>query len=92
MCSKLRGEEHALYDALQAKGVAKRRAIQLQNLVQHCDYVTWSIDEVSAVPFIVATLDTPSDMLSSYATYAREHGATLCIMNPYYNAERWTVC
>ena len=92
MCSKLSGEEHALYDALQAKGVAKRRAIQLQNLVQHCDYVTWCIDEVSAVPFIVATLDTPSEMLSSYATYAREHGATLCVMDPYYNAERWSVC
>lgn len=92
MCSKLSGEEHTLYDALQAKGVAKRRAIQLQNLVQHCDYATWSIDEVSAVPFIVATLDTPSEMLSSYATCAREHGATLCVMDPYYNAERWSVC
>lgn len=92
MCSKLKGEEHALYDALMNKGVAKRRAIQLQNLVTHCEYDSWGIDEKRESSFVVATLDTTYEYLEEYAAYARGQGATLCIMNPYNNAERWRVC
>ncbi len=92
MCSKLSGEERALYDALVSRGVAKRRAIQLQNLVVHCDYATWTIDSLADAPFVVATLDTTYEYLEEYAAYARGQGATLCIMNPYNNAERWRVC
>lgn len=92
MCSKLKAENNPLYDALLAKGVAKRRAVQLQNLVLHCEYASWSIDSLVDMPFIVATLETTYDHLKEYAAYAREHGATLCIMSPYHNAERWAVC
>ncbi len=92
MCSKLSGEEHALYDALVSRGIAKRRAIQLQNLVVHCDYATWTIDSLADAPFVVATLNTTYEHLEEYAAYAREHGTTLCIMSPYNNAERWHVC
>lgn len=92
MCSKLSTAEHALYDTLVERGVAKRRALQLQNLVVHCDYASWSVDSIVEVPFIVATLDTSYEALDGYAAYAREHGATLCVISPYNNAERWEVC
>lgn len=89
MHSKLNADERSLYDALIARGIAKRRAIQLQNLVVHCDYDSWVIDELSEAKFIIATPDIAPDALTEYAAYAREHGATLSIMSPYYNAERW---
>lgn len=89
MCSTLSGDDTSLYDALMAKGVAKRRAIQLQNLVRHCEYDSWAIDTKISAQLLVATVDTAADMLGDYAAYARENGATLCIMSPYYTAERW---
>lgn len=91
MISKLKGDECRLYDALITKGVAKRRAVQLQNLVLHCNYDSWAIDEIRDVRFIVATVDVASADLTRYAAYAQEHGITLCIMSPYYSAERWEV-
>lgn len=91
MCSKLKSGEHPLYDALMAAGVAKRRAVQLQNLVTHCDYDNWAINELREVKFIVATVDVAPSDLAKYAAFAQEHGATLCIMSPYYTAERWEV-
>lgn len=92
MRSKLSVVEAPLYDTLVAQGVAKRRAVQLQNLVVHCEYNTWTIDSLTKADFIVATVDVAPENLTEYATFAREQGATLCIMNPYYSAERWTAC
>jgi hypothetical protein len=92
MRSKLTVESHPLYDALVGLGVAKRRAVQLQNLVVHCEYNTWTIDSLSKADFILATVDIAPETLTEYASYAREQGATLCIMNPYYCAERWAAC
>ena len=37
-------------------------------------------------------LDVDYTHLEEYAAYARKVGATLCIMNPYNNRERWEVC
>ena len=92
MRSKLSVVEAPLYDALVAQGVAKRRAVQLQNLVVHCQYDTWVMDSLTKADFIVATVDVAPETLTEYAAFAREQGATLCIMNPYYSAERWTAC
>lgn len=92
MRSKLNVEEHPLYDALVALGVAKRRAVQLQNLVVHCEYNTWVIDSLTKADFIVATVDIVPETLAEYASFARDKGVTLCIMNPYYSAERWAAC
>ena len=92
MRSKLSVVEHPLYDALLSHDVAKRRAVQLQNLVAHCEYNTWVIDSLTHADFIVATVDVAHESLAEYASFARSEGVTLCIMNPYYSAERWEAC
>ena len=81
-----------LYEALKGCGIAARRCVQLQNLVEHCGYERWCIDKREACDILVCTLATTDDNLMSYADYARENGLTLCIMDPYNNANRWEVC
>ena len=92
MQSKLVSERHDLYAALREHDSAERRCVQLQNLVAHCRYEAWTIDNMEECHFIVCTLDTTFDRLQAYVDYAREHKLTLCIMDPYNNAQRWDVC
>jgi hypothetical protein len=81
-----------LYDALLEKEIAKRRCVQIANLAEYCKFDSWCIDQLITSTLIIATLDTPHQQLDEYASYAREHGATLCIMQPYNNRERWQTC
>lgn len=92
MQSRLVAEGRDLYDALMARGIAARRCVQLQNLVEHCGYDSWRLDTMADCRFVVCTLDTTYEHLAEYAAYAREHGITLCIIDPYNNANRWRVC
>lgn len=92
MQSKLFASATDLHDALRERGIAARRCVQLQNLVAHCGYEAWSIDRMVDCRFVVCTLDTTYEHLADYAAYAREHGITLCIIDPYNNANRWRVC
>ena len=92
MQNKLVAEMRDLHDALVARGIASRRCVQLQNLVAHCDYESWSIDTLQPCQMLIATMATTFEQLMEYADYAREQGITLCIMRPYNNAERWAVC
>ena len=92
MCRSLSSEQHDLHDNLIACGVVRKRAVELQNLMIHCQYQSWVIDELRAYDLIVATLKTTFEHLDSYADYARSEGKTLCIISPYHNANRWEVC
>lgn len=92
MQSKLVADTRDLYDALLARGEAERRCVQLQNLVAHCKYHSWRIDAMEECDIIVCTLNTTYDHLQEYVAYARERKLTLCIMDPYNNANRWEVC
>ncbi len=92
MRRNLLNEDNALYDALHKCGIAARRCVQLDNLLHHCGYSSWSINSLDRVDMLVATLDVDVRGLAQYVAYAREHGATLCIMDPYHNAERWQAC
>ena len=92
MCRSLSSEQHDLHDNLIACGVVRKRAVELQNLMTHCQYQSWVIDELRAYDLIVATLKTTFEHLDSYADYARSEGKTLCIISPYHNANRWEVC
>lgn len=92
MQSKLYTADNALYGELMDKGVAKRRSVQLANLAEHCGYDNWSIDSMEDKKMIIATLDIRHTELEQYAEYARQRGATLCIITPYNNRERWEVC
>ena len=92
MQGKLYNSDNALYASLVDKGVAKRRSVQLANLAEHCGYDNWCIDRMDEKQMIILTLDTSYTEFVRYAEYAREKGATLCIVNPYHNRERWEVC
>lgn len=92
MQSKLTSPTTDLYDALMTRGVARRRCVQLQNLVAHCGYESWRIDSLEACAFMVCTLDVTVEGLNEYVAYAREHGQTLCILSPYKSAERREAC
>jgi hypothetical protein len=81
-----------LYTALKEHGVAERRCVQLQNLMAHCGYERWHMDSMEACDLLICTMATPYDQLLAYANYARENRLTLCIMEPYNNANRWDVC
>lgn len=92
MSSKLNADGCDLHDALLDCGVPRRRAIELQNLVHHCRYTSWSIDSIQKCDMLVATMNTTYEYLDEYARYAQEQGVTLCIIRPYDNANRWAVC
>ncbi len=92
MSSKLNADGCDLHDALLECGVPQRRAVELQNLVHHCRYTSWSIDSIQKCDMLVATMNTTYEYLDEYALYAQEQGVTLCIIRPYDNANRWAVC
>ncbi|MBO5831033.1 MAG: hypothetical protein J6R01_05465 [Alistipes sp.] len=92
MSSKLNADGCDLHDALLECGVPQRRAVELQNLVHHCRYTSWSIDSIQKCDMLVATMNTTYEYLDEYARYAQEQGVTLCIIRPYDNANRWAVC
>lgn len=92
MQKRLYNTSSELYTTLLKHGVATRRCVQLANLVEHCKYGSWCIDSMEEKQLIVATLDTVASELESYAAYAHKQGATLCIMSPYNNRERWESC
>ena len=92
MQRRLFAETTDLYDALVARGIARRRAVQLQNLVAHCGYGTWRMDGMERCDFIVCTLAVDAAELARYAAFAREEGLTLCIMSPYKDSLRKAAC
>ena len=92
MQRKLYVTDSDIYASLKGCDIAERRCIEIANLMTVCEYNSWVIDSMSQSELIVATLDTRYPHLEEYAAYARIVGATLCIMNPYNNRERWDVC
>ncbi len=96
MRSKLMSDEHTLYEALLSAGVAKRRAIELQNLILHCNYTTFkidcSVDEMEDCDMVIATTAIPTEQLTTMADKARESRITLCIIAPSLDQQRDRCC
>ena len=96
MRSALNTERRELYDALLNINVAKRRAIQLQNLMEHCKYATFKIDcelqQIKDCDMVIASVDIPADNLAAMANKAREEQLTLCIMSPSLDHQRDKAC
>ncbi len=92
MQSKLTAPTTDLYDALMARGVARKRCVQLQNLMAHCGYREWSMDGMASCDMLLCTLAVSPSELRHYAAYAREHGTTLCVLDPYKGSERRDMC
>ena len=96
MRSALNTERRELYDALLKINVAKRRAIQLQNLMEHCKYATFKIDcelqQIKDCNMVIASVDIPAENLAAMANKAREEQLTLCIMSPSLDHQRDKAC
>lgn len=96
MRSTFINDNRGLYDALTACGVARRRAMQLQNLMEHCHYSSFCIDYATeALPqcdMIVVMADYPTPQLPALAARAHEMGSTLCIVAPSLDSERDSMC
>lgn len=96
MCSTFLGERRDFYDALIALGTPKKRARELQNLMEHCRYNSFGIDSATDVfeqyDLIVATIDIEASQLSNMSQAATQTGKTLCIMRPSLDGERDRAC
>jgi hypothetical protein len=95
MASEIAGELRDLYLVLIEKGVAKRRAIELQNLMTHCGYESFSIDKSEneeKCDMIITTLSIPTEQLRTFAERAAQDKTTLAIISPYYDKERAEMC
>lgn len=85
-----------LYQALLARGIAKRRAIQLQNLMTHCGYKSFAIDcsaeQLSDADLVIATLSIEPNRLIEIAEQTRAAKNTLCIIAPSFDNKRDKAC
>lgn len=96
MCRELKSDDRSLYEALSSLGIPRRRCIQLQNLLHHCNYTTFEIDpqreDFSGVDMVIATIEVEPDKLATMTEKATQSGSTLCIMAPAYDAPRHKMC
>ena len=78
MRSSFIGEERTLYNDLLERGVAERRAVQLQNVMEHCRYASYRIDcplqQIEGHDMVIATVATAAKKLAAMADKAREAG------------------
>ena len=85
-----------LYYELLARGISQRRAVQLQNLMTHCGYESFDIDnsDMSApqCDMMIATAAVAPERLKDMAARAAEYGSTLCIMSPAADRSRDEAC
>lgn len=96
MQSKLITADHSIYEALLAKGVGRKRAIELQNLAYHCNYervgIDCAIEEFCKYDMVIATTAIANEYLAIMAQRAREQKLTLCIISPSLNRGRDNEC
>ena len=96
MCRKLKSENNNLYQQLISLGVSQRRAIELQNLLEHCRYSSFGIDcdveQMEGKDFVVATLKCDAPTLQQMAARATDLQTTLCILSPAYEQSRDKAC
>ena len=96
MRSTFISDNRTLYNALIALRVAKRRALQLQNLMEHLHYESFlidcSVEEIGKCDIAIATIDLSPELLPALAAEARATGTTLCIIAPSFDSERDTMC
>lgn len=96
MCRDLKSDNRSLYEALSSLGIPRRRCIQLQNLLHHCNYTTFEIDpqreDFGGVDMVIATIEIEPDKFAIMAEKATQSGSTLCIMSPAYDAPRHKMC
>lgn len=86
-------DERTLYEALCAAGVARRRAVQLQNLAVHLDYAAFRLDQFSdAADWLLLTPALEATQTCSIVRQAAENGRTVVLLDPYHGRERAQLC
>lgn len=83
--------DRELYRALLAAGVARPRAVQLQNLAIHCRYATFGLDRADA-DLCVVTRALPRARLFALVREAAERRNTVAVLWPYADRERQAIC
>lgn len=83
--------DRELYGALLAAGVARQRAVQLQNLAIHCGYATFGVDRADA-QLCVVTRALPRSEVFALVRSAAMRGGTLALLAPYADRERQALC
>ena len=83
--------DRRLYEALLARGVEPRRAVQLQNLAIHCGYATFGLNRADA-DLCIVTRDLPRAETLSLVRAAAEGEHTVAILSPYDGRERQALC
>lgn len=83
--------EHELRDALLVRGVAPRRALELQNLMVHCGYSSFRIDGGGA-DLCIATRALSAAETLQLVRQAASEGATVAVMDPYADRDRVRLC
>lgn len=91
MRSSLLDSDTRLYNELLSRGVSKRRATELQNLMIHCAYNNYAINTPNG-DLCIATSDCQPELLLALAAETTHKGTTLCIMSPYNGRERQECC
>lgn len=83
----------ALYDELLGRGIARRRALQLQNLATFCAYDTFALD-AAAGPHGLCLLTAALDAAATCERVrdAARCGATVALLDPYESRERAGLC
>lgn len=83
MPRKIKGSDTALYDTLRARGVGRRTATRLQNLLSLEGYTAWSIDSpAEAGAMMIATAECSEKQLRAMATALGEQEGAVCILHP----------
>ncbi len=91
MQSALLPGDRTLYEALLSVGVARRRAVQLQNLAIHCGYGSFGLNRAIGEFCIVMPALAETEAVALVRD-AAENGRTVAVMTPYIDAKWRAMC
>lgn len=87
------GFDTALYDALRTRGVGRRTATRLQNLLSLEGFAEWSIDCLAeAGAMMIATAECSEEQLRAMVTALGEQEGVVCILHPIGKCARRKLC
>lgn len=93
MPHRIKGSDTSLYNALRARGVGRRTATRLQNLLTTEDYGAWKVDTVADEgEMMIATAECHDEQLRAMARMLREQEGILCILHPIVGRTRRRLC
>lgn len=93
MPRRVKGSDTSLYDALRARGVGRRTATRLQNLLTAERFGVWRIDTVAGEgELMIATTECHKEQLRAMAKVLGEQEGVLCILHPIGSRTRRRLC